>query len=95
MPVRQEGRFEVRLISNQALAQYMKFRGYTVRSLADALGNPSLRPTIGHLRSGKRKTCDPSLAKRIERVLDAPTGSLFVPAVSRVAREVGPEKAVS
>lgn len=90
--IRIEGRFEVKLISPQAFASYMKHRGFTVRSLADALGNPALRSTIGHLRSGKRRTCDPDLAKRLERVLDAPAGSLFVPSVSHVSREVGPAK---
>lgn len=86
--IRIEGRFEVKLISATAFAQYMKHRGYTVRSLADATG--AHRATIGHLRSGKRTTCDPAVARRIERVLDAPSGSLFVPSVSRVSREVGP-----
>lgn len=85
--IRIEGRFEVKLISAGALAQYMKHRGFTVRSLAECTG--SHRATIGHLRSGKRATCDPALARRIERVLDAPAGSLFIPSVSRVAREVG------
>lgn len=83
-----DGRFEVRLISSQAFAQYMKHRGQTVRSLADCAGGPHLRSTIGHLRSGKRKTCDPELARTIEKVLDAPRGSLFVPLISHVAREV-------
>lgn len=84
--IRIEGRFEVKLISSQALAQYMKHRGFTVRSLAELVG--ANRSTIGHLRSGKRSTCDPAIARRIERFLDAPAGSLFVPSVSRVAREV-------
>lgn len=86
--IRIEGRFEVRVISHQAFAQYMKHRGFTVRTLADALGDQKLRSTIGHLRSGKRSTCDPALARRIEKALDAPRDSLFVPLVSRVAREV-------
>ena len=88
--IRIEGRFEVRVISSQAFAQYMKHRGFTVRTLAEALGDPQLRSTIGHLRSGKRSTCDPALARRIERILDAPKGSLFVPSVSRVARDIPP-----
>lgn len=88
--IRIEGRFEVRVISHQAFAAYMKHRGYSVRSLAEAVGGPQLRSTIGHLRSGKRPTCDPELAKRIEKALDAPRDSLFVPLVSRVSREVGP-----
>lgn len=88
--IRIEGRFELKLISADALASYMKTRDFTVRSLADAVGGAHLRSTIGHLRSGKRSTCDRDLALRIERVLNAPRGSLFIPSVSRVAREVAP-----
>lgn len=93
--IRIEGRFEVRLISAEALASYMKTRDFTVRSLAEAVGGKQCRSTIGHLRSGARKTCDPDLAKRIERVLNAPKGSLFIPSVSRVSREVPPLKKAS
>ena len=81
-----EGRFGVKLISAEALAQYMKHRDFTVRTLAARVGvSPA---TIGHLRSGKRNTCHPDTAKRIEKALDAPTGSLFIANVSHVAREV-------
>ena len=85
-----EAKFVVRLISPDALAQYMKHRDHTVRSLALACGGEHLRSTIGHLRSGRRRACQPDLARRIERALDAPRGSLFVPSVSRVSREVAP-----
>lgn len=85
-----EGRFEVKLISSVALAQFMKHRGHTVRSLAAAVG--CSRSLIGHLRSGERDTCHPDTAKKIERALDAPVGSLFVANVSHVAREVGRPK---
>lgn len=84
--IRIEGRFEVRLISSAAFAQYMKHRGFTVRTLAEQVG--CSHSVIGHLRSGARKTCNPVTAKKIERLLDAPAGSLFVPHVSHVAREV-------
>jgi DNA-binding Xre family transcriptional regulator len=78
----------VKLISSPALAQYMAHRGFTVRSLADRVGcSPAL---IGHLRSGKRDTCKPDTAKAIERCLDAPAGSLFVPRVSRVSQDSVP-----
>jgi hypothetical protein len=88
--IRIEGRFEVRVISHAAFANYMKHRGFTVRTLADRVGGAKHRSAIGHLRSGKRSYCDPALARRIEDALDAPRDSLFVPAVSRVAREVAP-----
>lgn len=87
MNERMEGRFWVRLISAQALAQYMAHREFTVRSLADRVG--CSRALVGHLRSGKRNTCKPEVARKIERHLDAPRGSLFVPQVSRVARNAG------
>ncbi len=78
------GRFWVRLISSDAFAHYMQHRDFTVRSLAMRVGcSPAL---IGHLRSGKRNTCKPETARAIERHLDAPAGSLFVPQVSRVAQ---------
>ena len=98
MTVRNEVRFEVRLISHQALAQYMGHRGFTVRSLAAAVTfhlkkrnrSASCSPaTIGHLRSGKRNTCGPEIARAIEEVLGAPAGSLFVPKVSNVIRDTG------
>lgn len=81
-----EGRFWVRLISSDALVQYLKFRDLTVRQLAKQVGcSPAV---IGHLRSGKRNTCRPETARQIERALNAPPGSLFVPQVSHVARDV-------
>jgi transcriptional regulator with XRE-family HTH domain len=80
-----EGRFEVRLISPEALAQYMKFRGFSVRTLAQKVG--CSHSTVGHLRSGFRRVCDPDTAVAIERALDAPQGSLFVPKVLRIARD--------
>lgn len=81
------GRFWVKLISARVLADYMAHRDETVRSLASKVGcSPS---TIGHLRSGKRNTCKPAVAKAVERHLNAPPGSLFVPQVSRVASNEG------
>jgi len=73
-------RLWVRLISRQALDQYMRFRGVTNRSLAERadLG----RGIVGHLRSGKRVTCSPETATAIESALNAPPGSLFVPELS-------------
>lgn len=81
------GRFWVKLISARVLADYMTHRDETVRSLADKVRVS--RSTIGHLRSGKRHTCEPATAKAIEKALNAPPGSLFVPQVSRVAGNTG------
>jgi len=76
----------VKLIAKEAFAQYMSHRGFTVRTLAAKVGcSPAL---IGHLRSGERNTCKPETARKIEKALDAPIGSLFLPKVSKVSREV-------
>ncbi len=84
-----ESRLDVRLISSTVLADYMKFRNLSVRDLAAAMNKPSARSTIGHLLSGKRATCAPDTARRIEKALNAPPGSLFVAKVSSVQREIG------
>lgn len=87
-----EWRLEVRLISNIALAHYMDHRGLSVRGLAVEVARITKGPcspsTIGHLRSGKRASCRPATARAIEKALDAPSGSLFVPRVSNVVRDV-------
>lgn len=80
------GRFWVKLISSDALVQYMQHRGFKQRSLAEKVG--CARSVVGHLMSGERNTCKPETARAIERALDAPKGSLFVPTVSRVTRDV-------
>lgn len=83
----QEVRFDVKLISSTAFRQYMSHRGFTVRSLAARVGcSPAL---VGHLRSGARDTTSPATARAIEKALDAPQGSLFVPRLSTVTREKG------
>lgn len=66
------------LISPHALNKAVDYRGYTNRSLAEACGRKALRSTIGHLRSGARKTCGADVARKIETVLDVPPGSLFL-----------------
>lgn len=89
-----EWRFDVQLISNVALAQYMDHRDETVRGLAKKVeritGEKCSFQVIGHLRSGERNTCRSATAKAIEKALGAPPGSLFVPRVSRVSRDVAP-----
>ena len=79
-----EGRLDVRLISAQALRQYMEFRGHTVRSLAAKVGVS--HGTIGWLTSGQRTSTKASTAKRIAKALDCPVESLFVPVMVHGAR---------
>jgi len=76
------GRLWMRLISHQTLGSYMDFRGETNRSLADKCGPTVRRAIIGHLRTGFRTSCSTTTAREIERVLNAPPGSLFVPTVA-------------
>lgn len=80
-----EGNFEVKLISHQALAQYMDFRHMSVRGLATRAGVS--RALVGHLHSGARSTVRPASAHAIARALDCPTEALFVPRVVHVARD--------
>lgn len=87
--IKMDRRLDVRLISPDALRQYMKFRDYTIRSLADRVGVS--RATIGHLvgPDPKRKTCRPETARAIAKALDCPVDALFVAKLSSVRREVG------
>lgn len=82
-----ERRFEVRLISPDALRSYMQFRGFTIRSLAKRVGCP--HSTIGFLVKGTRPGCRPDTAVAIAKALDCPVESLFRARVSSVTRETG------
>lgn len=81
------GGLEVIVRSPAALAQAMTFRSYTVRSLAVAVG--AKHATIGHLRSGYRRTVDDKLAKRIAAAVQMPLDFLFVARPSNDTREGG------
>lgn len=81
------GGVDLRLISNQALASYMRFRKTSVRDLARRSGVH--RATIGHLRSGARSTCSLENALRIAAALDTDPNTLFIDdRAARVARNV-------
>ncbi|MCO6632683.1 helix-turn-helix transcriptional regulator [Cutibacterium avidum] len=81
-----ERRFEVRVISAQQLRWWMTYRDMSVRNLASRVGVS--HSTIGHLRSGARRTCAPATAKGIAKALDCPIEAIFVPTSSIVSREV-------
>lgn len=74
--------FWVRLISSDALDNYMRFRGFSNESLAIQCGSKKHRSTISHLRSGARSTCGPEIARKIEKALGAPPNSLFLAEVA-------------
>lgn len=79
---RSQWRFEVKVVDRRILEHYIKFRGYSYAQLSEKVG--CSKATIGHLVSGHVKTTKGEWAKSLERILDAPPGSLFVPVVSRV-----------
>jgi hypothetical protein len=90
-----EGKFWVKLIDQTTLVRYMDWRGFSVRTLAEAVDREVLkhdkkdissRAAIGHLRSGQRNTVQPWTARAIERCLECPPGSMFVGKVSHVSR---------
>ena len=76
-------RFEVKVVDRRILEHYIQFRGLSYAQLALKVG--CSKATIGHLVSGHVRTTRKEWAIAIERVLDAPRGSLFVPSVSRVS----------
>ena len=65
----------MRLISPQVLDQYMVFRDESNRTLAEKVGCSTA--TIAHLRRGARSYCNPKHGPKIEKILNAPPGSLF------------------
>lgn len=97
-----EGRFDVKLRSEDLFAQLMEHNGFTVRGLADA-ATAELRKsrskevvkrgTVGNLRSGYRSTCKPEVAKALAKCLGMPVAALFDNKVSNVQREVGQQRA--
>lgn len=76
-------RFEVRVIDRRILEHYIKFRKMSYAQLALRVG--CSKATIGHLVSGHVTNTKSEWARAIEETLDAPTGSLFAPVVSRVS----------
>lgn len=83
MPATAEAIIDVRLVSKDALAVAMQFRGITVRELAER--SKVNRSTIGHLRSGKRTSCTPVVAARLAKALDTPTELIFKRKLLRAA----------
>lgn len=70
--------FWVRLISSDALDNYMTFRDVSNRELAIKCGSEKHRSTISLLRCGSRNSCGPEIACKIEKALGAPPNSLFL-----------------
>lgn len=82
---RSQWRFEVKVVDRRILAHYIEFRGLSYKQLADKVG--CSKATIGHLVSGHTTSTRKEWAIKIEEVLDAPRGSLFMAKVSRVSQD--------
>lgn len=72
----------MKLTSAEMLAARMKQRGISYQMLAGAAGVS--KSFISHLTSGRKSTCTPAVASRIEVTLDVPKGFLFVERTSTV-----------
>lgn len=83
--IKKVARMDVHLRDASLLASRMKYKDWTVRGLAQAVGVS--KTTIGDLRSGERSYCQPDLAKRIAKVLDLAPEELFLTRISNVSRE--------
>ena len=78
-------RFDMKLISRTALADYMRHRDISQAELARRAGiSPQL---VNHLVRGVRNSVRPSTAQALECALDAPKGFIFSEKVSRVTRD--------
>lgn len=75
----------MKLISQEAFRSYVKHRGMTMAEIGQKAGVS--RQLVGLLHSGKRNSCRPENAYRIEKALDAPKGSLFLETASTVTRD--------
>lgn len=78
-------RFEVKVKDRRILAQYLEFRRMSYAQLAAKVG--CSKATVGHLITGKTTSTRKEWAIAIEEALDAPSGSLFMPKVSRVSKD--------
>ncbi|HEY9248906.1 MAG TPA: helix-turn-helix transcriptional regulator [Rariglobus sp.] len=82
-------RFDVQLISPEALASYMKFRDESTRSLGEKVG--CSHGTIHNMVRGNTTNVPEVRAKKIARVLNVPVEALFKGEVSIVQRDVPPK----
>jgi transcriptional regulator with XRE-family HTH domain len=80
----------MRLTSPEMLRATMDRRNFSMARLARYAG--CSKSMIGHLCSGHKKTCTPSLATRIAEALDVPAELLFVPSLSTSRSQCLPER---
>lgn len=89
------GKLDIRLTNAELFAQLLEHNGYSVRSFTDAVENKLIRKrskatisksTIGHLRSGARKTCNKDVAAAAAELLGLPVTALFQSSITTVTR---------
>ena len=90
-------RLDIKLSNAELFAQLMKANGYTVTTLTNAIKIVLIRnhsktrisrPTIGHLRSGRRNTVKTDVALAIAELFNLPHDALFTNKIEHVIREV-------
>lgn len=83
-------------VNRSAFEQFMTYKGLSIRGLADitVVQYKGRKPkkighaTIGHLLSGERTTCSSETARAIEKALQVPPGTIFVPEMLNVSPHV-------
>jgi transcriptional regulator with XRE-family HTH domain len=73
-------------IQHQQLLQHFAYEDISERALARAAGVS--HTTIRNYLNGDSKTCNAATAKKIEKALAVPKGSIFVPELSTVESTV-------
>jgi hypothetical protein len=90
-------KLEIKLTNSELFAQLLEHNGYSVRSFADAIENKLIRKrskatisksTIGHLRSGARRSCNKDVAAAAAELLGLPVKALFESSIEHVTRTV-------
>ena len=88
-------KLDIRLTNAELFAQLLQHNGYSVRSFTDAVENKLIRKrskatvsrsTIGHLRTGERKSCNRDVAAAAAELLGLPVTALFQSTVQTVTR---------
>lgn len=70
----------MKLLSKEALRQFLRFRGMSYADLADRAG--CSKSLIGLLATGRRTHTGVDVARGIAKALDVPIDALFLPDVS-------------
>lgn len=95
MALKTTAKLSIKLTNSELFAQLLEHNGYSVRTFTDAIENKLIRKrskatisksTIGHLRSGVRKSCNKDVAAAAAELLGLPVTALFQPSIEPVTR---------